>query len=308
MIIVTFMSRRARIRFDIEDNIWYRTTVSKTVIISDCHHRIAKIDAILTHEPHDRAVLLGDNFDMFDDVPEDAYRTAVWLKASLARSERTHFMGNHDQSYGYSPNRRMRCSGFTTAKDMMIWQVLDRAAFDKLSLYHVSDGVLLSHAGFSSHLMKSEMGKGTLGLDETITYLAGEMQNVREKAHNDGCHVLMASGWSRGGSERHGGLTWCDFDTDFLATSFPQIVGHTPHPHPLFHLRRPRTSKVTVKRASDTTALDLLSNWWALDLDTYLNHYAIIEGGVLTIKEVSWGGLGKKHIGRTVNVFSAPIS
>lgn len=275
-------------------------------MISDIHHKVAKADAIIAHEPHDQVIFLGDVFDDFGDVPEDAHRSATWLKASLDKPGHLHLAGNHDVSYAYSSNPFTRCSGWERPKDYITWQVMDRTAFDKLAFYLIQDGIMFSHAGLSAKLLKKQALGAIKTLDETMDWLRTEHPKARAQAENDGNHWMYGAGWSRGGRETYGGLTWCDFDLDFLATSFPQIVGHTPHPHPLFHLRQPNGSKVEVKRASETTPEDLKTNWWALDLDSHLDHYAVIDNGKLTVKEIMWSGRGR-DVNRSFEVFEGQI-
>lgn len=276
----------------------------RTLIIADLHHRIAKADAILAYEPHDRVIFLGDTFDQFDDTPEDAHRSAVWLKASLANPAHTHLLGNHDLAYAYPFNANCYCSGFERAKDHAIWQVMDRADWDRAKLCWMQDGILFSHAGLSAKLLKRATGGTVKTLDETLVWLDAELRKVREAADVGTDHYLYACGWSRGGREPVGGLTWADFDIDMLPTSFGQIVGHTPHAKPDFCLREPDTSHLARVTADQMGDRALKDTWWTLDLDTNTHHYAVLEDGVLTIKEVTWTG---DEIRYTHDVWQGPI-
>lgn len=268
--------------------------MTKTLIIPDLHNKIEKADAIIANESHDSIVFLGDNFDEFEDTPEDVRRTAIWLKESLNDPKRIHLKGNHDLSYMYSFNSAVSCSGFTREKDYHINQVMNREDWDKMKWYHAQDNILFSHAGLSAKLIKKYgpgVGKdGIQTIEQTVSWLDGEIHKALERLDNKEPHWLYGCGWSRGGHQSIGGLTWGDFNIDHLPTPFIQCFGHSPHPKVDLCLRKPGEAHIEYVAVDEVGDRKLSDYWWSLDLDTHLNGYAIIDNGVLTTKMISWEG------------------
>ena len=98
---------------------------------------------------------------------------------------------------------------------------------------------------------------------------------------------LFECGWSRGGQNQHGGMLWADWSEFSPVSGVNQIVGHTPHGVP----------EVTVKFA-DGNVRYYNANEWVYnkaavlakqvssinyDMDTHLNHFAIITDGDVEI-------------------------
>ena len=67
----------------------------KLLIIPDLHEarNLDAVENALRREQPTRTIFLGDYFDQFGDTPDDASRTARWLKASLAETNRVHPLG-----------------------------------------------------------------------------------------------------------------------------------------------------------------------------------------------------------------------
>jgi len=211
----------------------------KTLIIPDIHNDVDTATHILKRESYDTVVFLGDYFDDFDDNPAIAKRTAEWLKDKLNRKNYIFLIGNHDLPYMWPEEPEFRCSGFTWLKAYTINNVLTRADWAKLKLYAcTNDGFLLSHAGLDNNL--------SMSLEpSSLSY-----QCIKDP--------LLLAGRDRGGSEKIGGILWCDFNS-ITPNRYPQIVGHTYAPVP------------RVKH--NITCLD-----------TKLQHYGILCNGILKIK------------------------
>lgn len=77
---------------------------------------------------------------------------------------------------------------------------------------------LISHAGFSKNMMSVKMSAL-----ETFEIL-DEHWNNKNYSYSGFSNI----GRARGGMAHSGGILWCDFDSEFVPTKFPQIVGHTP--------------------------------------------------------------------------------
>lgn len=288
----------------------------KSLIIPDLHLKTAKADAILAHEqPYDKAIWLNDLFDQFNDNANDAFLAALWLKERLKDDKNIFLWSNHVQSYAYDFNDTMYCSGFTREKSMRIWEVLNRDDFDKMKLYHIEQGVVLTHAGISQRLIKIYSNGTNINNLEVLTkWLDNNYDQAKFRVEAGAGHWLFGAGYNRGGSQPVGGVTWEDFG-DFVPTKFPQIVGHTPVKGPAF-ITMNKSGSLKSFLASDAKdiAIRFPSPRWILDLDTHLEHYAILEDGVLTIKHITfktpWNDPnpeGKNEIAKTDVIFSGKM-
>ena len=90
--------------------------MKRILSVGDIHNgpNLDHIDKAIARERPDLTVFVGDYFDQFGDGPEHAYRTAKWLKNSLAEPDRIHLWGNHDLAY-WEPVH-FRCPGYTPEK------------------------------------------------------------------------------------------------------------------------------------------------------------------------------------------------
>jgi hypothetical protein len=226
-------------------------------IIPDIHLRWKRVDAIIKEEGADQVILLGDYFDDFgDDYRENAIM-ADWLVASLQQPNRIHIMGNHDISYAI-PTIDYKCSGYETGKDYAINSIMKDEHWKQLKLYHwIDDTTLCSHAGVHNYFFKT-YGKGM----EFKPWLEKTCKHALEKAFD--CkppEPILKAGRSRGGTERFGGIMWCDSMEFQKVSGVKQIFGHTPCLEPFY-----------VHDQND------------LCLDTHNRHYAIYFDGKVTIK------------------------
>lgn len=212
-----------------------------TLVIPDVHMRTAVVDEILTALAgrYAHVVFLGDYFDRppnlrGEAVSADEAKVLVeWLRASLAQPSRTHLVGNHDLSY-LSPSRETVCSGSNAATRDAIVQGLKPADLSQFKVATQIGPWLVSHAGFQPPYVE----------DRDAPTLVCAANEALSSLFQPGGRFpgLLACGIVRGGDHRHGGVTWCDWDDEFLPTAgLNQVVGHTCVPGSVRgrHLRRP---------------------------------------------------------------------
>lgn len=207
----------------------YNEGVKITLIIPDLHLRWRQADKIIAAAGADEVVFLGDFFDDFGDDPDSVGEMANWLEVSVEKPNRIHLFGNHDVHYAF-PNRNFECSGYAQWKYFIIRDTFDKnPVFDKFKFYHVLDGKwLLSHGG----LHKQHVPKHIADLHEDRPAF---LKAITEYLDEEAIKGLRGEGWifragrSRGGFQKVGGLTWCDFEREFYPVKgLNQIVGHTP--------------------------------------------------------------------------------
>jgi hypothetical protein len=219
----------------------------KTIVIPDVHQRINQVQTILDKEKdYDEIVFLGDWFDSFLEPPQVAgfEETCIFLRnLVLEHSNKDKFvflLGNHDISYIFenkdlschkiSKTLHYFCSGFTASKAKKFrHQFFDRGLKDDFftkhfKVAHQSQGWTFSHAG----IMPDHFPYGyTLErlVDELLPDIWRNFRNLGYR-HN---WLLSGAGLARGGWEKVGGITWCDWNKEFYATSMigKQVLGHT---------------------------------------------------------------------------------
>ncbi len=248
----------------------------KTLIIADLHNKISWVERCIEEVNPDLTVFLGDYFDSFDETLEDTSQTAEWLRKSLSQPNRVHLLGNHDMPYRFPSSFNLLCSGFTHEKSAVINDILDSGAlWKKTKSFHWVDGWLLSHAGIHPNLLHPLKG---FDLDD----LRRLEEDSLEKCFADISTPFFGCGFSRGGPYPCGGITWQDFDMDFVPIEgVNQIVGHTPH------------LKVDVKFLGSSSEDVIQCSWdeylsayekvpkksLNLGIDTCRRYYAILENG-----------------------------
>lgn len=282
--------------------------MGRCILLADIHLKHERADSILNSEPHDRAVFLNDIFDDFNDNAEQNRNTAIWFKEKINDPKNVFVWSNHVQSYAYDFNLHMSCSGFTREKSKVIWEVLNRDDFNKIQLYHVEQGFLLTHAGLTNPLLKEKSNGETIDTIEKVSkFLDDHYSRAKFALEAGGNHWLFAAGWTRGGLEKYGGCTWEDFGA-FIPTPFPQIVGHTPLKTPVFKTMN-KNGGIANFASNDAQVQDFKGKKFCLGLDTHLNHYAILEDGELTIKHVLWceSDLLKNDIKTTIRIFKGKL-
>jgi hypothetical protein len=250
------------------------------MVVGDIH-QAANLDAVenaIAREAPDRIVFLGDYFDQWDDHPDDARRTANWLKRSLGEPNRIHLWGNHDLAYAFPDNLLARCPGYSVSKRLAIDDVLGRSDWARLQLtYWTDSSSLISHAGWSAHHAPPPTAALRPYLDE-------QEAEAWAAFRLDHPHWVWSVGANRGGIFKSGGLLWCDIDEFEPIEGIDQLFGHTTETYGVFR-SGPRTR-----------------NWCVDTVDkTGVRHYLIWDAGNVTVfrldgtPEPAWAGKGEKR-------------
>lgn len=222
----------------------------KTIIISDLHNRVDWVeDALLSSllRPYDRVVFLGDYFDNYGDTPDDAMKSAIWLKQSLKMPNRIHLYGTHDLWYRFPSNPYIGASGNTIEKYYAIQKILDSNDWNLLKLYHYEQDYLMTHAGihpyliseyvyrnrdiFDKYIVNNNLQLGTQDIINKIVKPATE--NALKRVSQGFTDTRLDAGFARGGRQPVGGIIWLDWNREFEPVPYlNQIVGHTEHKYP----------------------------------------------------------------------------
>ncbi len=242
-------------------------THNKVLIIPDLHGRIEIVESIIQKEPADKIILLGDEFDDFGDTERDAEKTALWLKESIYKPNRIHILGNHTCHYFFS-GLHTRCSGFTEAKARVIKSIISQKDIENLVFHYWEQNYLITHAGLSNRLIKKVHAPLSF-LDQKVKaikeYLIKEEELAQLAIRSEKSHWFYGAGRARGGRQEIGGLTWCDWNHEFVPIPyFGSICGHTEGP------------KVRIKESG---------NYKNYCLDTKLKYYGILSEGEIIIKK-----------------------
>lgn len=248
----------------------------KYLIIPDIHLKTHDAQVIIDAVDHDRVVLLGDIFDDFNDTPQFAVGAARWLQEKLRDPKCIVLWGNHDIAYGI-PSRYTQCSGWTPEKQGAINSVLGPSDWSKfLPFYNIQEGNwVLSHAGVRAEVF--------FGRKETpsVELLDMRCREGLEILRNGGPTRFFGAGFSRGGSQPYGGITWCDFVDELSPVGgFRQVVGHRPleKPQVMFWGRGFQRLVQTYNRFNGWDHREIV-----VGLDTHLKYYAVICDGVISI-------------------------
>jgi len=123
-------------------------------------------------------------------------------------------MGNHEMPYFADWNS---FGGFSWKPEVhhLLSMLMNE---DKIIPSYLFNKTLISHAGVSRNIL-------------SVLMKAEEIQdNIKNHfdARNWSSVWFGSIGRARGGANMCGGILWCDFEQEFIPTSFPQIVGHTP--------------------------------------------------------------------------------
>ncbi len=237
------------------------------LVIPDIHQNIRWAEAILQKEAAnaDRIVLLGDYFDTKVHSAANVAETCIYLtKLSDRFSAKFSFLvGNHDLPYLYDVqnNRRPKAGDSNPYRNGVyepylsdsIKQNLSTSFLNALEPFAFVQGWILSHAGIHSKHLDTE---NLEGLESLYHKLKKQVVDLPREMPVE----LAAVGTARGGTEKHGGITWQDWFNEFDDTlEWPQIVGHTLIPEP-----------------------DQKGRSW--DLDTKVGSYGILVDGELEIR------------------------
>lgn len=268
-------------------------TNKTTLIIPDLHHRWMQAEKIISSVGADEIIFLGDFFDDFNDDITMVKDTSDWLVESVNKPNRIHLIGNHEMGYAYT-YRSFQCSGYAQWKYFIIFDNVPRATWDKLKWYHFLDDTwLLSHGGLhNSHVpdkIKNLRGDRKVYIKALDEYLQKSLikgfRDLGERKHP----WIFNAGYSRGGFQKVGGITWCDYTDEFYPLrGINQIVGHTPQ-----GLGFPRWCILNNKDVSQmpyhlfTPSIEQINNPEAsvnIDLDVWGNtHYGVWNGNGKTL-------------------------
>ena len=140
----------------------------KIIIIPDIHNDYLTAEKIIKKENPDRIVFLGDYFDDFHDIIQDAKNTAKWLKKSLQQENRIHLIGNHDLSY-MADNPNLKCTGYRIEKHREIKKY--HIDWNKLKIHcWIDDKWLCTHAGFSNDFFKQQCAKKSNSIQQVLDF------------------------------------------------------------------------------------------------------------------------------------------
>ena len=272
--------------------------MSRTLILSDIHHRHDRAQSIIDKVPHDELVLLGDYFDNYNDTVQEAVDTAIWLTEKILGKPNTVAMiGNHCASYIFPQNYHLRCSGYSDQKNDAINKVLTHKHKEHFKVYHITQGYVCSHAGLTNQKWKEYSSKFDQKpeqtylqfFDEVMSYFA--QHDIKRARYNENAE-LFAAGWDRGGLSRYGGMNWADWCNLAPINGINQIVGHST---------RSITEILIQKQGGALSKKDVIEHYNLLaklvkhnigepkylsvsyNLDTNSNHYMVIEDGIVNI-------------------------
>lgn len=227
----------------------------RRLILPDVHHKIVRAQRILDSIPHDSAVFLGDYWDEWGDIPADAFDTAQWLLKRMHEHPEDEFLlGNHDIPYLFGVGRNVH-AGWGRVKEYAIHNAVGSVqSFRKrFKLYAWVDGWLLTHAGLSWGVPPSgeiSRFRPEVAPLQLVVPLLQTAKGVICQLEAGNVHRMLDED----------GITWC---REFRPIpGVKQLFGHTARPFCVGYNE---------------------FNWC---IDTHLNHYAIIEDGVLTLHNV----------------------
>jgi hypothetical protein len=256
--------------------------------------------------PHDKLVLTGDYFDSYGSTAQETRDTAIWLKEKILHNPKVvPLMGNHDTSYIFNENRNFRCSGYREEYNQIINSILNDDDKSKFGVYHIDQGYVFSHAGLTNELWKeysakfTEQGENETKLEFFDRVLKVISKEAIEAAKSNNDTVLFAAGWDRGGIYRHGGINWVDWRNLSPIKGINQIVGHSIHRIPQVlvqkvgggYAKRDVTEHYDLQNKIGVLDKSFDPSYLSVsyDIDTHLNHYAVIQNGIVDIYHLETG-------------------
>lgn len=204
-----------------------------TLIIPDLHHRVDEAEKIISIIGADKIIFLGDYFDDYNDTPEMVKYTCDWLIRSVKQPNRIHLFGNHDAQYAYE-YKELRCSGYEHWKHLLIQDKINHKIWNQLKWFYFLDNQwLITHAGLHRNNVPDDILKmkddRKKFIESISMWLEREIKIGFNKIADNKRHWVFNAGWARGGCGKTGGITWCDFNNEFLCIpGINQILGHTP--------------------------------------------------------------------------------
>lgn len=210
------------------------------LVFGDVHQRLNWADAVLAHEAgrFDRVIFLGDIAHSHDAPPAVAglRDTADWYARLIERTDSVVLMGNHDMPFFESDTwaRRYRkkipllhgCTGFRHNHAIEFAKEVGADHWKKVRLFTVVNGWLCSHAG-----VHPSFWRPVLDVEQNLSRLWEDATEALQLAAFRRS-PLLACGPGRTDTPDGpiGGLTWCDWDDEFVDSPPPfppQLVGHS---------------------------------------------------------------------------------
>ncbi len=243
------------------------------VIIPDIHLQWEKAEKIVKSSGADFAIYLGDYFDSFTNTADSIAATADWLHHSVHVPNRIHLFGNHDIWY-MSGNKTCRCSGNEQWKLMIIDDLMKSEDWRKIKFHHWVDNILFTHAGLHRKVVEQFIGINPYTASDIRAFLKLEEIQAMKSIFRSEDHWFWRAGFSRGGGEYVGGITWCDFGAEFYPVNgINQIFGHTPLNWPAAF------ENEVIENGLYNGTPSIAKNNFNLDLDTHLAYYATYTTG-----------------------------
>ena len=255
------------------------------------HLKISRVEDILCRHEFDMLISLGDWFDDFNDTVEDNADTAKFI-LQLYKDFGDKFiwlLGNHDIPYVYPEVSRIYwCSGNTTEKAKAITKVFNRKlnkALLKLA-YIVKlkkhNPIVFSHAGI--HIAQFKENLYLAGVpDITTDKISLRCERALINCELGTPDVFLSAGPARYGYAPVGGITWLDWNMEFTPVKgISQIVGHTPNIRPTMTDGESDIDAIE-ELAEKTKHVLETKKCYNINIDTHLNHYAILDSDELTV-------------------------
>lgn len=199
---------------------------NKILVIGDIHQKQDVAEKYIA-QWDGPVIFMGDYFDDFYDTPENAARTAEWLKESLTHPNRIHLVGNHDFHYMLPVESFVYCSGYTPQKHNVIKQILTDEDWTKLKYFHAENDCWFSHAGITSRWFSHPVKGITKDTIESVVEQA-QLEIKGQLYDKPSINALKAADRYRGGRHEKGGLLWNDWRNSEFFKGITQVVGHTP--------------------------------------------------------------------------------
>jgi predicted phosphodiesterase len=253
----------------------------KTLVIPDIHLKTDRAQRIINYEGADKVIFLGDVFDDFNDTPAQNAKAAEWLNNFVDKSNHVYLISNHDTQYVAPINPQVLCAGFEMGKHVAISKVLRKDIRDKIQYFYLFEDILFTHGGLHKSFIPEHVNiLGEFTLDDIVWWLAQESKTANKFLFDrvGSPHWFFGAGYCRGGRLPFGGLTWCDFYREFMhLEGLTQVVGHSIGRTP--HIK----NKDQFQARQAPRFLDVDGSW-SLGLDTNLNHYMVMQGKKVEIK------------------------
>ncbi len=184
----------------------------KYIVCGDTHGKIEIVRHLLSGEYVGyHKVFVGDYVDSYDrSVGNQVSIVQELLQSCRDRDDVTCLLGNHELSYMMN---KMQCSGHKYATKVHMDLLIPEIETTFKTHLYITAGVLVTHAGATQQMFPNK------------EYLRNCLTTNAD--------MLYHIGRARGGTNKVGGIFWCDYWEEFEPIpNLIQIMGHTAHrPH-----------------------------------------------------------------------------